>query len=156
MLQLVGVAGTFGPIHDGHKVLLRKAFEVGAKVLVALTNEAMHQRKEAKEKIQSYAERKQALEEFLNSEGYAGRYEIIPLEDPFGVAITLKEQEGIVVSEDTIEGAEKINQIRLERGMKPLSIFTIKLITAKDGTPISSTRIRKEEIDTKGKFIKET
>ena len=156
MLQIVGVAGTFGPLHDGHNILLNKAFEVGAKVLVALTTEAMLHRKELKEKIPSYEERKHLLEQYLDNAGYKGRYEIIPLDDPFGVAITLEEQEGIVVSEDTIKGAEKINEIRLKKGMQPLRIFTIKLVTAHDGIPISSTRIRKEEIDTKGKFIKET
>lgn len=154
MLKIVGVAGTFGPLHQGHKLLLRKAFQVGTKVLVALTTEAMLQRKLLKEKIPSYRERKQTLEEFLNLEGFKGRYEIIPLEDPFGVAITLKEQEGIVVSEDTIQGAEKINKIRVERGMPPLKIYTIKLVCAKDGTPISSTKIRQEMIDGDGNLLK--
>ncbi len=150
MLRLVGVAGTFGPLHKGHEVLLRKAFEVGEKVLVALTTEAMLQRKELKEKIAPYEIRKENLEQFLNAEGYQGRYEIIPLNDPFGVAITLKEQEGIVISEETRKGAEKINQIRIERGMPPLKIITINLVLALDGQPISSTRIRKNEINLKG------
>ena len=150
MLHLVGVAGTFGPLHKGHKVLLRKAFEVGERVLIALTTEAMLQRKTFKEKIPPYKTRVQQLSAFLNAEGYAGRYEIIPLDDPFGVAITLREQEGIVVSEDTIEGAEKINKIRSDRGLPLLKIYTIKLITDHAGSPISSTRIRKEEIDSEG------
>ena len=150
MLHIVGVAGTFGPIHTGHEVLLRKAFEVGEKVLVALTTEAMLQRKELKEKIPPYDTRKEHLERFLKAEGFEGRYEIIPLDDPYGVAITLEEQEGIVTSEDTRKGAEKINQIRKERGMKPLKIFTIKLVSARDGKPISSTRMRKSEIDSEG------
>ena len=150
MLRLVGVAGTFAPLHKGHYILLQKAFEVGEKVLVALTTESMLQRKEAKEKIPPYEVRKQELEEFLNARGYQGRYEIIPLDDPFGVAITLAEQEGIVVSEDTVKGAEKINQIRKKKGLTPLQIFTIKLVTAENGIPISSTRIRKNEIDSQG------
>ena len=150
MLKLVGVAGTFGPLHKGHHQLLAKAFDVGEKVLVALTTEVMLKRKEAKAQIASYEERKRDLEEFLNSKGYQGRYEIIPLDDPFGVAITLAEQEGIVTSEETVSGAEKINEIRKERGLKPLKIFPIKLVPAEDGNPISSTRIRKNEIDTTG------
>ena len=150
MLHIVGVAGTFGPLHKGHYILLQKAFEVGEKVLVALATESMLQRKQVKEKIPSYNIRKQKLAEYLNSKDYQGRYEIIPLDDPFGVAITLAEQEGIVVSEDTVNGAKKINQIRKERGLKPLKIFVIKLIPAENGKPISSTRIRKNEIDSQG------
>ncbi|NVM55618.1 MAG: pantetheine-phosphate adenylyltransferase [Candidatus Helarchaeota archaeon] len=154
MLGIVGVAGTFGPLHKGHKILLRKAFEVGEHVLVALTTESMLQRKEVKGKIPPYEIRKHNLEQFLNGEGYQGRYKIIPLEDPYGVAITLREQEGIVVSEDTVKGAEQINQIRQKKGMKPLEIVTIKLIHAQDGNPISSTRIRKNEIDPNGNLAK--
>ncbi len=150
MLRLVGVAGTFGPLHKGHYKLLRKAFEVGEKVLVALTTEAMLEHKTAKDKIPPYNVRKQKLEEFLNSQGYYGRYEIIPLDDPYGIAITLAEQEGIVVSEETKKGAEKINQIRKERGLNPLKIFVIKMVLAENGKPISSTRIRKEELDLEG------
>ncbi len=150
MLRVVGVAGTFGPLHKGHHVLLQKAFEVGEKVLVALTTEAMLQRKQAKEKIPSYAVRKRKLEDFFKAHGYHGRYEIIPLADPYGVAITLPEQEGIVVSEDTVKGAEEINKIRVEHGLNPLQIFAIQLLPAKDGLPISSTRIRKDEIDPQG------
>lgn len=154
MLNLVGVAGTFGPLHKGHKVLLKKAFEVGNRVLVALTTERMLQKKEAKERIPPYEDRKHILEKFLNSEGFQNRFEIIPLDDPYGVAITLAEQEGIVTSEETREGAEKINRIRFERGLPPLQIFTIKLVSATDGRPITSTRIRKNEITADGIEIK--
>ncbi|MHA1266447.1 MAG: phosphopantetheine adenylyltransferase [Candidatus Helarchaeota archaeon] len=154
MLKLVGVAGTFGPLHKGHTILLKKAFEVGEYVLIALTTEQMLHRKELSAKIPSYEHRKRNLERFLEQEGYRGRYEIIPLNDPFGVAITLKEQEGIVTSEETRDGAEKINQIRKQRGLKPLVIFTIPLVLAEDGKPISSTRIRRQEITSNGKPLK--
>ena len=154
MLRIVGVAGTFGPLHQGHKFLLRKAFEVGEKVLIALTTESMLQRKIMKEKIPSYEKRTQLLETYLKEEGYQGRYEIIPLNDKFGVAITLAEQEGIVVSEDTAGVVEEINKIRIQKGFKPLTIFIIKLLLAQDGTPISSTRIRKDEINAEGHPIK--
>jgi cytidyltransferase-like protein len=154
MLRIVGVAGTFGPLHQGHKLLLHQAFEVGEKVLIALTTELMLQHKIKKEKIPSYEERKQILDIYLKAEGYQGRYEIIPLNDKYGVAITLPEQEGIVVSEDTVGGAEEINKIRIQKGFNPLTIFTIKLLLAQDGSPISSTRIRKKEIDPKGQLTK--
>ncbi|MHA1129370.1 MAG: phosphopantetheine adenylyltransferase [Candidatus Helarchaeota archaeon] len=151
MLKLVGVAGTFGPLHKGHHALLEKAFAVGENVLIALTTAKMHIHKNLKEIIAPYEERKQTLEHYLDSKGYHGRYEIIPLDDPYGVAITLPEQEGIVVSEETLAGAQKINTIRKERGLPPLQIFTIKLIPAQDGQRLSSTRIRNAEIDSEGK-----
>jgi pantetheine-phosphate adenylyltransferase len=154
MLRIVGVAGTFGPLHQGHKLLLHQAFEVGEKVLIALTTELMLQHKIKKEKIPSYDERKQMLDIYLKAEGYQGRYEIIPLNDKFGVAVTLPAQEGIVTSEDTAGVAEEINTIRIQKGFNPLQIFIIKMVLAQDGTPISSTRIRNAEIDAEGHSIK--
>ena len=67
MLKLVGVAGTFGPLHKGHEVLLRKAFEVGEKVLVALTTDEMHANKKYKEKIQSTSTQLSLYDWFLGS-----------------------------------------------------------------------------------------
>jgi pantetheine-phosphate adenylyltransferase len=154
MLHVVGVAGTFGPLHIGHKALLQKAFEVGKKVLIALTIESMLKNKTCRDKIPDYELRKIALQRFLDAAGYKGRYEIIPLDDPYGVAITLPEQQGIVTSEETVKAAEEINRIRLKRGLKSLKIFTVKLVAAEDGLPISSTRIRKSEIDSEGHSIK--
>ena len=37
--KLVGVAGTFDMLHKGHKALLRKAFEVGERVVIGLTTD---------------------------------------------------------------------------------------------------------------------
>lgn len=153
MLHVVGVAGTFGPLHKGHKALLQRAFEVGKKVLIALTTESMLKNKDRRDKIPDYELRKIALEKFLDGAGYHGRYEIIPLNDPYGVAITLPEQQGIVTSEETVKPAEEINKIRVKRGLKPLKIFSIKLVAAEDGKPISSTRIRKSQIDSEGHSI---
>ncbi len=153
MLKLVGVAGTFGPLHKGHHLLLHKAFEVGEKVLVALTTDAMLHKKQFREKILPFEERKIKLSQFLDANGYQGRYKIIPLDDPFGVAVTLAEQEGIVTSEDTAHVAEQINEVRLRNGLKLLEIFIIKLVSAEDGQPISSTRIRKNEIDDAGHIV---
>ena len=79
-------------------------------------------------------------------------YEIIEISDSNGSADKDPLLEAIVVSEETEESAVNINKIRVEKGLKPLDIIVIEWILADDGVPISSTRIRKGEIDNKGKL----
>jgi len=61
--------------------------------------------------------------------------------------------EGIVVSEETEPGAEEINRRRVKLGKRPLLIVVFKMILAQDGKPISSTRIRRQEVDRLGRLI---
>ena len=83
-------------------------------------------------------------------------YDIQELNDPYGTTISDESIDAIVVSEETEPTAFKINKIRKERGMKPLDIVTIGMVLAADGIPISSTRIRKGEIDKMGTIIRVT
>ena len=49
--------------------------------------------------------------------------------------------------------AEEINEKRIQNMKKPLEIIQIPFILAKDGFPISSTRIANKEIDTEGNVL---
>jgi pantetheine-phosphate adenylyltransferase len=79
---------------------------------------------------------------------------VVPLEDPYGTTIFDKDFDAIVVSEETVPTAVKINEISSSKGMKPLDIIVVSFVLAYDGTPISSTRIRSGEINQNGMFIK--
>lgn len=152
--SLVGVAGTFAPLHIGHKNLFRKAFEVSKKVMIGITDDKIIKGKEYADKIAPYSERKEKIKEFLKEEGYLERATFIKLNDPYGPAIEDSGLEAIVLSEETSQMEEKINDIRKSRDLKPLDFITVKLILAEDGKRISSTRIRKKEIDCDGNILR--
>ena len=69
---------------------------------------------------------------------------IIQLNNVYGPPIHESDYEGIIVSQDTYEGALKINKIRTEKGFDPLLIIVVPMIKDKNNKIISSTAIRKQ------------
>jgi pantetheine-phosphate adenylyltransferase len=152
----VAVGGTFDEFHRGHKVLLMKAFEIGEHVLIGLCSDEFVKRLSKPHKTASYEERLKELWMFLKALGLSDRAEIIPLNDPYGVTLSDKCIEALVVSEETERTALKINQKRSETRLPPLAIFTIIMVSAENCGPISTTRIREGEIDREGRLLKKT
>ena len=72
-------------------------------------------------------ERMTELRRFLEDSNPSLEYEIVGLTDPCGPAIVYPEIGGIVGSEESRRGCEKINEIREEKGLNPLKIFLVGL-----------------------------
>jgi pantetheine-phosphate adenylyltransferase len=102
--------------------------------------------------IAPYEERAAKLRQWMESEGYTGRFVIEPLCDPHGPAITEEKLQLIVVSEETYPRAVEINEIRREKGLPILDIAVLTMVLAEDRTSISSTRIRAGIIDQDGRL----
>jgi pantetheine-phosphate adenylyltransferase len=146
----VAVGGTFDELHRGHMKLLLRAFEVGDTVMIGLTSNEMLESYPKTHVVDSYKTRKRELLRFLSSQGLAERAKVIPLHDSYGTTLTNEGLRALVVSEETASMANEINRLREERNLKPLVIYVIKMVHADDSVPISSTRIRKGEIDREG------
>jgi pantetheine-phosphate adenylyltransferase len=157
-LHLVTVGGTFDVFHKGHSLLLEEAFKVAESVLIGLTTDEFAMSLKKPHKIDCYEKRLKDLIRFLAERGLEKRATIVPLDDPYGPTIGSDEVEddeieGIMVSEETEPAAEEINRLRVKERKKPLLIFVLKMILAEDGKPISSTRIRRQEVDRFGRLI---
>ncbi|MFA9517792.1 phosphopantetheine adenylyltransferase [Halopenitus sp. H-Gu1] len=147
----VALGGTFDPIHDGHRKLFERAFELGD-VTVGLTSDELAPRTRHVERyVRSFEERKRDLEAELEplADEYDRDFEIRELTEPTGIA-TEPQFDALVVSPETKEGGERINEIRRERGYDPLEIVVVDHVPAEDGEWISSTRIVRGEIDEHG------
>jgi pantetheine-phosphate adenylyltransferase len=148
------LGGTFYPLHKGHKTLLRKAFQVaGTKgsVFIGVTSASMVKKKK---EIASFESRKQSIEQFLAEENVIRRAIIQPLFNKFGPTLN-GDFDAIVVSPETQSTAEEINVRRRVLGKKPLQIIVIPFVLSVDGKPISSSRIRRKEIDENGTVLKQ-
>lgn len=152
-LNLVSVGGTFDVIHKGHWFLLEETFNVGEKAVVGITTDEFAASLKKGHEIDCYEKRLQDVLAFLIERHYLQRAKIVPLNDQYGPTVDSDEIEGIIVSEETEVTAEIINQLRVNRGRKPLLIFVITMVLADDGKPISSTRVRRQEVDRFGHLI---
>ncbi|MGB9741308.1 MAG: phosphopantetheine adenylyltransferase [Candidatus Bathyarchaeia archaeon] len=154
--KTVAVGGTFDELHRGHKALLMKAFEVGEHVLIGLCSDRLVESLTKPHVTAPYNERLRELKDFLRQMGFLERAEIMPLNDPFGVTLSEGCVEALVVSRETEPMANRINVERVKRGLKPLEIIVIEMVPSENHAPISTTRIRRGEIDREGHMIKRT
>ena len=145
----VCVGGTFNPLHKGHKELLRKAFHVAGSngsVFIGVTSSAMAQKKG---EATSFEKRKQAIMQFLAEEHLLQQVTIQRIFDTYGPTLE-GDYDAIIVSPETEPTAKEINRKRKHLGKTPLQIIVIPFVISEDGKPISSTRIRRKEIDENG------
>jgi pantetheine-phosphate adenylyltransferase len=152
-LKWVSVGGTFDVMHKGHWFLLEETFNVGDKAVVGVTTDEFAHSLKKEHEIDCYEKRLEDVKEFLREKGYLTRAKLVPLNDPYGPTIESEKIEGIVVSEETEPTAEIINRKRVDQGRRPLLIFVITMVLAEDGKPISSTRVRRQEVDRYGRLI---
>ena len=148
----VATGGTFDGIHAGHRRLLERSFELGAEVVIGLTSDAFA-RKEGKVIRRPYAEREAGLEAFIERRFPGRRYTIAKLDDYFGPGIASPDVRAIVVTRETAKRVSIANTLRGAKGYPPLEVVLVDYVLADDSRLISSTRIRKGEIDTEGRLL---
>lgn len=147
------VGGTFDPLHDGHKHLLKRSFEVagpGGHVIIGITSDSFACRKN--HPIRPFTIRKADLERYLSLTFHSTKWDVEPLNDRYGSAIDA-DFDALIVSEETLAVAIEINKLRREKGRKKVDIHQISCVLAEDGHWISSTRIYRGEIDIHGNLL---
>ncbi len=149
----VAVGGTFDEFHRGHRALLMKAFEVGNRILIGLSSDDLVKKLKKPHEVAPYNERLKDLERYLRQKGFQDRAEIVTLQDTYGITLSNGCVEAIVVSKDTAPKAYEINEKRKARGMKPLRIIVVDLVSSEDSIPISTTRIKTGKIDREGRML---
>jgi len=146
----VALGGTFEPLHEGHKKLIDVAIKLGGKdVMIGITSDKM-----ARTRIRSvlpFKIRAENVRQYIMKK-YGFEPKIVKITNPFGKTLDV-DFEYLIVSPETYEMALKINEKREKMGKKKINIVKVDFVLAENGKPISSTRIKKGEVDRYGKII---
>jgi pantetheine-phosphate adenylyltransferase len=153
----IAVAGTFGPLHDGHRALFEEALRFGEEVVVALTSDELAPETRTEPRpIPDFEDRKRAVEAAIEDLDRWGREVAVrKLDSETGIAATDPGIDALVVSPETAPEIEEINDRRRERGLAPIRGIVVPYVLAEDGERISSTRIVRGEIDESGTLLGE-
>ena len=150
--SLIAMGGTFDIIHRGHLTLLSTAFEISEKVIIGLTSDEFVQKK-GKNPIHKYDERLKNLISIIFTKFPNSYFEISRLDNDFGPAVLQEEVQALVVSDETKNQGDILNQLRAERNLSPVDVIVVPMSLAKDGERISTTRIKNSEIDSEGNLL---
>jgi len=145
--------GTFDEIHIGHIALLAKAFEVANNVIIGVSSDEFAIMR-GKRLNHEFEQRVKNLRKMIKKEFGNVPYEIAKLEGDFGPAATSEAVSALVASAETSVKGKILNEIRAKKGLKRVKVITVELVKAEDGSPISSSRIKAKEIDSKGRLLK--
>ena len=132
--------GTFDRMHDGHEFLLKMCNCYGNRIVVGITNDQMASIKDPR--IEPYEIRRKNVKNFLDS--LEADYKISEIDNVCGPAVNTGD--AIVVTEESLPGAEEINRKRQFQGFEELDIIVIPYVLDKTGRKISSRDIRNEDL----------
>ncbi len=142
------LGGTFNILHKGHEALFKRALLFN-RIFVGITSDAFVKKYKIYPAV-PFEKRKKQVEKWFSKKNK--KIKTIKINDIFGDTLE-KDYDYIIVSEETLPNAERINLMRKKRGKKPINILVVPIVPAYDGRKISAERIYRGEIDRNGKKI---
>ncbi|KAI9223629.1 hypothetical protein BC828DRAFT_402985 [Blastocladiella britannica] len=147
--DIAAVGGTFDHLHAGHKLLLAAtALRTRSTVVLGVVADALLAHKQCAAEMEPYSQRVAAAAKYLTEFAPYLAVEVVELTDAFGPAATRPDMDLLVATVETAANSGKVNDERAKRGLRPIAIELIPVISDKSSTEaamsakISSTTIR--------------
>ncbi|KAJ3807274.1 Nucleotidylyl transferase [Lentinula aff. lateritia] len=130
MLPVVALGGTFDHLHAGHKILLSMAAWITSrKVIVGVTDDTLLKSKSNAHVLESLDTRRTNVRDFLELFKPGLEYDIVTINDVYGPTGWDPDIQGLVVSRETMNGAEMISTHREKEQLPKLSVFITDVIS---------------------------
>lgn len=152
----MAMGGTFDHFHVGHESFILYAANLSQKLLIGIMNDKNIGQKEHLGQVEPFKIRLKHVLNFCKQNQID--CQLIELNDPYGPTIDkdFTAIDSLCATKETEKGADKINEIRVAMGLRPLPIFLAPLLNDQTNTPLHSTKIRAGKINRDGLiFIKE-
>jgi inosine/xanthosine triphosphatase len=140
------VAGTFNVLHEGHRMLIDRAFEVGDDVFIGITSDDMAEA--SRSMVNPINIRRAALVEYLSTKDRP--WIVFEIEDMYGPREFMDAVDVLVVSDETLDNGVALNSERAARGLAPLELSVVPLVLCPNGGKICSTAIMTGEYGRNG------
>ncbi|KAI1724966.1 dephospho-CoA kinase domain-containing protein [Ditylenchus destructor] len=143
-------------IHNGHKLLLSEAVLLTNKLVTCGVNsEQMDiiKQKTLSELIAPVSERCAAVVELIEDITDGIECRAVPMHDTFGPAVYDPDAQCIVITEETPQGSDEINEKRQQKGFPKLEVHVVPTLDANDDpvsneSKLSSSCYRRRELGT--------
>jgi len=142
--------GTFTYVHEGHERIFSECGKF-ARITLGLTSDEYVRRHKIYPSL-PYEKRLAGVKRALARHGILSRTEIIRINDEAGGADANPCADAIIVSQETLAAAKRINSKRKRRGLRQLKIVPVQLAYAQDLKKISCTGIYSGKISPGGKL----
>lgn len=146
--QVVGLGGTFDHFHAGHRHFLKYAGRYGLHLHVGITHPQLTKNKPFTQTIESFYDRKVSVAKFCGDHRLSCH--VSELTDLYGPTLEESKIEALIVTTETLPGAEKINEMRYQLKLPELPVHICSMLTDETGQEIHSDRIRAGEISREG------
>ncbi|KAF8163604.1 hypothetical protein B0H34DRAFT_787823 [Crassisporium funariophilum] len=128
---VTALGGTFDHLHAGHKILLSMgAYITGEKLIVGITDDSLLQNKANQHVLEKLPVRTERVRKFLQFFKPSIEADIVPINDVYGPTGWDPNIQALVVSKETLSGAEAIASHRQSLSLPPLQPFLIDVISS--------------------------
>lgn len=151
--EKVAVGGTWDHLHWGHKLMLTLAtYTAKSVVVVGITSSKLLANKKHANALEDYDVRARNVKKFIWSLKPVIDVQVYSLDNIYGPTITVEGIEALVVSAETSQGGTQVNEKRKEMNWPALDILEVGIIQGQGKTKLSSTDLRKEQLEKHGRL----